>query len=109
MKFKVGDVCLTQRSRVPLLNNNLLVVVVGTTSKVITKRGERCPYLIRRIDGLAFPLTNSDHWYLCYQASVPARMLHKPEDGDLPKGLTRVVAEPESDGIETNLTLEAAP
>lgn len=100
MKFKVGDVCLTQGSRFPVLNNNQLVVIVSIDRSLKTDEGECAPYLIRRIDGLPHPSTRDvatglERWYHAEIARCPGRMLRKPKAGDLPGDLHRVYAEPE--------------
>ena len=51
MKFKVGDICITQNSRAPLLNDNHQLVVVANDSGIISYDGEHTPYHVRRIDG----------------------------------------------------------
>lgn len=88
MKFKVGDVCITQGSRHPLLNDNQLVVVESIDAECISVRGERAPYTIRRLDGKAHPSTShpttgQQCWYKSMTAICPERMLRKPSEDEL--------------------------
>ena len=53
-KLEVGDICITQNTRVPLLNNGLLVEIVAIDP---TLNGGLDPYIIRRIDGHRIPST----------------------------------------------------
>ena len=52
-KLEVGDICITQNSRWPLLNNGLLVEIIAIDP---TLNGGRDPYMIRRIDGHRIPV-----------------------------------------------------
>lgn len=83
-KLQVGDICVTQNSRVPLLNNGLLVEIVAIDP---TPTGGIRPYMIRRIDGHRLPLTfNSlsgvQSFFKDAQACTAARHLRRvdPED-----------------------------
>lgn len=57
MKFKIGDVCVTQNSRAAALNDGLLVVVVGVDPTFVGPDSEHAPYAIRRLDGQPFAFT----------------------------------------------------
>jgi hypothetical protein len=60
MKFKVGDLAITQNSSVPLWNDNLLVVVTCVVPGRIAS-GILTPYDIRRVDGQPFGSTKDTH------------------------------------------------
>ena len=53
-RLKVGDLCHTTGSKVPLLNNGLLVVIIGINYAIRNHGGHTVPYLIRRVDGQVF-------------------------------------------------------
>ena len=57
MKFNVGDICVTRGSSVPLLNDNVTVVVIGVNPTMNSHLGAPTPYLIRRVDGEVWGLT----------------------------------------------------
>jgi hypothetical protein len=55
--LQVGDLCVTQNAKCAAVNNGLLVVVL----EINLARTDDCPYLIRRVDGQAFPhIINAD-------------------------------------------------
>lgn len=85
MKFKIGDLALTQNSNVPLMNNSLLVVVIAINPKRKTKK---CPgdYYIKRVDGQPFGMVTEDGDSLIYQRSMcwcRADQLRKPDEAGL--------------------------
>ena len=59
MKFKVGDLAVTQRSRAPLLNDGHTVVVLQALVLQVEGRGAIDYCVIRRIDGQPFGMTVS--------------------------------------------------
>lgn len=61
MKFKVGDVCITQGSRMSLLNDGAVVVILQIDPTVHAANGDAAPYLIRRIDGQLLAYTSCRH------------------------------------------------
>lgn len=86
MKFKVGDLAITQNSIVPEWNNRLLVIVVTATMGYETPLGS-VDYQIRRVDGQPFGWTtgfNGEEKFfkqrLCW---CKESNLIKPEDADL--------------------------
>ncbi|MCD6673795.1 MAG: hypothetical protein LT106_13185 [Burkholderiaceae bacterium] len=58
MKFAVGDVCITQNSRVPAINDNALVIVTEVNASLLDYKGRPIPYLIRSVDGRVHGATN---------------------------------------------------
>lgn len=66
MKFRVGDVCITQNCKAPLLNNGQKVLIVGINAT----RDD--PYFIVRVDGQPHPSTKSSgdvpQWYTAHGA-----------------------------------------
>lgn len=58
MKFKVGDLAITQNSKAPALNNGLLVVVMTAHPGYETPVGTT-DYQIRRVDGQPFGWTTN--------------------------------------------------
>lgn len=85
MKFKIGDLALTQNSNVPLMNNSLLVVVIAINLKRKTKKvpGD---YYIKRVDGQPFGMVTEDGESLIYQRSrcwCRADQLRKPDESGL--------------------------
>jgi len=59
LKFNIGDICLTQHSIQPVLNDDLLVIVVGINHGITNHRGEHSPYLIKRLDSKVFASTRN--------------------------------------------------
>ena len=57
MKFKVGDVCITQYTRYPLLNDGHWVEIVAISPALVDQNGEAAPYEIKRVDGEAHAYT----------------------------------------------------
>ena len=93
MKFKIGDLALTQNSNVPLMNNGLLVVVLEINRKRKTKK---CPgdYYIKRVDGQPFGMVLENGESMIYkknQCWCRADQLRKPcasglkEDSEIQK------------------------
>lgn len=56
-RLKVGDLCVTVGTDHPVLNDGLLVVIIGFNPTIKSHTGESTPWHIRRIDGQAFPST----------------------------------------------------
>lgn len=81
MKFKVGDLALTQNSLTPEWNNNLLVVVLAANSEHSID-GFSAPYLIMRIDGQPFGWVGNQVFKANWAWCRPDQ-LRKPEDGGL--------------------------
>lgn len=85
MKFKIGDLALTQNSNAPLMNNSLLVVVIAINLKRKTKKvpGD---YYIKRVDGQPFGMVTEGDVSLIYQRSrcwCRADQLRKPDEAGL--------------------------
>jgi hypothetical protein len=57
-RFKAGDLAITCNSRVPLLNDNLLVWIVKVKGPM-PRFGLRFCYLIERVDGQPFALVRA--------------------------------------------------
>lgn len=88
MKFKVGDVCITQHSRYPEVNDDQWVVIVHIDPSFKRKDGVVSPYVIERLDGLPHGSVTSQGtgrimWFSCKSANCPEYMLRKPGDGDV--------------------------
>lgn len=81
MKFKVGDVCVTQGSRMPLLNDGSTVVVIAIDPGVKAYGGDCAPYRIRRVDGQRFAysstLCGKDNFYAMTEVWCRERMLRR--------------------------------
>lgn len=80
MNFKVGDVCITQNSRFPLLNDGHRVKIVAITSNFFAQYGEAVPYEIERVDGKAHAYTANiptgvRNWYKVEVASCAEHRL----------------------------------
>lgn len=86
MRFKVGDLAITQNSRVPALNNGILVVVTDVRPEFETPLGT-VDYQIRRLDGQPFPSVQSfDGERRIYERKncwCRDPQLKKPEDQEL--------------------------
>lgn len=81
MKFKVGDLALTQNSVVPEWNNNLWVVVLAVnTGNSVDRVG--APYLIQRIDGQPFGWVGSQV-FKAKLAWCRLEQLRKPDECSL--------------------------
>ena len=84
MKFKVGDVCVTQGSRMPLLNNGNTVVVLAIDPGVRAHNGDHTPYRIRRLDGQRFAysstLCGKDSFYAMTEVWCRERMLRRYDE-----------------------------
>ena len=85
MKFKIGDLALTQNSNVPLMNNSLLVIVIAINLKRKTKQmpGD---YYIKRVDGQPFGMVTEDGESLIYKKSrcwCRTDQLRKPDEAGL--------------------------
>lgn len=86
MKFKVGDLAITQNSEAPLLNNGLLVVVLGVQPG---RKTDRWPvdYFIKRVDGQPFGwitgANGEDQLFKACDCWCRADQLRKPEESDL--------------------------
>jgi hypothetical protein len=76
--IKVGTVAFTRGSRVPVVNDNLLVVVAA----ILGPDSAPNRFLIRRVDGMAFGMV-SGRWYTDINARVSADRL-VPVDPDAP-------------------------
>jgi hypothetical protein len=97
MKFKVGDLAITQNSSVPLWNDNLLVVVTGVVPGRIAS-GILTPYDIRRVDGQPFGSTKDTHtgedsYFVTKCAYCKESNLKKAIEEDLQLEESDVVAE----------------
>lgn len=86
MKFKVGDLAITQNSEAPLLNNGLLVVVLGVQPGRETNRWP-VDYFIKRVDGQPFGwitgANGEDQIFKSCDCWCRADQLRKPEESDL--------------------------
>lgn len=86
MKFKVGDLAITQNSEAPLLNNGLLVVVLGVQPGRKTDRWT-VDYFIKRVDGQPFGwitgANGEDQIFKSCDCWCRADQLRKPEESDL--------------------------
>ncbi len=51
MKFKVGDVCITQNTLYPLLNDGHRVEIIAISRDFVDQNGDAAPYEIKRVDG----------------------------------------------------------
>lgn len=89
MKFKVGQVCVTQGSRWPLLNDGLTVVVIGINPQATDHRGLPTPYWVRRIDGQRFastlcPQSGARRFYAGTVSWVAEHRLRSFDEGQQP-------------------------
>ena len=86
MKFKVGDLAITQNSEAPLLNNGLLVVVLGVHPGRKTIKWP-VDYYIKRVDGQPFGwitgANGEDQLFKACDCWCRADQLRKPEESDL--------------------------
>jgi len=57
--LKIGDLCVTINSKVPLLNEGHLVVILEINPGYRSFHGQSLPFLIRRLDGQVFSSTFS--------------------------------------------------
>ena len=58
LKFRVGDICITQNSRYPEVNDGVIVVVTRVDPGRTDRTGQVTPYWIERTDGLPLSLVN---------------------------------------------------
>jgi len=83
--LKVGDVCVTVNTRLPAINDGVLVVIVGVNHTIRSYRGEAAPYSIRRVDGQALGSTNDKvtgklSWSKCTTAWCAGYKLKRVDD-----------------------------
>jgi hypothetical protein len=100
MKFKVGDVCITQNTRYPLLNDGQLVKILEIIPDAIDRQGQAVPYLIGRVDGgahasISVISTGLCSWYKYRLAKCAEYKLRlaPPPDEDLEDVLQFVLLE----------------
>lgn len=104
MKFKVGDLALTQNSVVPEWNNNLLVVVLAVNPEQ-SFDGINTPYLIKRVDGQPFGSVGSGLKMEFFKATVAwcqPNQLRKPDEGGLLEDKEVFATPDESDMVMFN-------
>jgi len=85
MKFKVGDLAITQNSSVPEWNDRQLVVVRQINPSYV-EHGITYPYLVTRVDGQPFGWVGNgaaSQFFKAKQAWCREIHLCKPEDCDL--------------------------
>lgn len=96
MKFKVGDLALTQNSVVPKWNNNLWVVVLAV-NRENSVDGVNAPYLITRIDGQPFGWVGNQV-FKAKRAWCRPEQLRMPDEYSLPEQ-RQIYARPDECGI----------
>ncbi|ARV17045.1 hypothetical protein AEP_00079 [Curvibacter sp. AEP1-3] len=87
LKFKLGDICITQNSNVPEVNDGQVVVIIGINAGLIGRDGIAHPYVIQRLDGRPHGLitglaTGIPKWFKAHTASCQENRLRKPLKGE---------------------------
>jgi len=87
LKFRIGDICITQNSKAPEVNNGQVVVIVGINPGFVGKDGVEEPYVIQRVDGRPHAVITDREsgalkWYRASTASCQERKLRKPRTGE---------------------------
>jgi len=82
LKFRVGDICITQNSRYPEVNDGVIVVVTRVDPGRTDRTGQVTPYWIERTDGLPLSLVNDARtgepvWFRCKAAVCAESRLRK--------------------------------
>ena len=97
-EIKVGTVAITCGSRVPKLNDGLLVVVTFVGHRMDPNR-----YTIRRVDGQTMPLVGTD-LHKVKTAKISGARLIPIDEAGTDNGLTaRPVSKPRTDKVHSGV------
>ncbi len=113
MKFQIGDVCITQNSKYPEVNNDQWVVIVAIDPGFLRQDGMACPYVVERLDGLPHGaitdnVTGEIRWFKSKRGNCAEYMLRKPGVGDDPEASLVDVGTSPSDPIRLAMRVEEA-
>lgn len=91
LKFRVGDVCVTQNSRYPEVNNGVVVAITRIDPWRTDRHGQSVPYWIERTDGSPLALVNASRtgepmWFRCKTAACAESRLRRLRPDELLEG-----------------------